>query len=113
MVFVTTYIPRIPRSPPSQLPFREALSLPGRSPARSLTSTVNSLFDEHLHAYGLTIREKHVTVLVLRGLSNKEIAAECQISELTVKDHLKHIYQKTGAHQRTALLALLLGTNGS
>jgi DNA-binding NarL/FixJ family response regulator len=52
-------------------------------------------------------------VLVLRGLSNKEIATECQISELTVKDHLKHIYQKTGAHQRTALLALLLGTNGS
>lgn len=73
---------------------------------------MNSLFDEHLHEYGLTTREKHVTVLVLRGLSNKEIAAECRISELTVKDHLKHIYQKTGAHQRTALLALLLGTNG-
>jgi DNA-binding NarL/FixJ family response regulator len=51
-----------------------------------------------------------VAELVLGGLSNKEIAARCRISELTVKDHLKHIYQKTGAHQRTALLARLLGT---
>ena len=71
---------------------------------------MRSVFDRQLQGYGLTPREACVAELVLSGLSNKEIAARCRISELTVKDHLKHIYQKTGAHQRTALLARLLGT---
>lgn len=82
----------------------------GRPQPRTFASRVKSVFDRHLHAYALTPREACVADLVLRGLSNKEIAAHCRISEFTVKDHLKHIYQKTGAHQRTALLARLLGT---
>lgn len=73
---------------------------------------IRSMFARKLHAFALTPRETCIAEMLLRGLSNKEIAAQCRISELTVKDHLKHIYQKTGAHQRTALLARLLGTTG-
>jgi DNA-binding NarL/FixJ family response regulator len=87
--------------------------MPGRPQRRAFSSLLKSIFGRRLHAYALTPREKCVAGLVLCGLSNKEIAAHCCISELTVKDHLKHIYQKTGAHQRTALLARLLGTLGS
>jgi len=87
--------------------------MPGRPRSRTFSSLLKSVFGKRLHDYSLTPRETCVVGLVLRGLSNKEIAARCSISELTVKDHLKHIYQKTGAHQRTALLARLLGTLGS
>ena len=82
----------------------------GRPQQRAFSSKVKALFARRLSAYSLTPREMCVADLLLRGLSNKEIAARCHISEFTVKDHLKHIYQKTGAHQRTALLARLLGT---
>jgi DNA-binding NarL/FixJ family response regulator len=79
---------------------------------RSFPRMLKAFFGRRLHVYALTPREACVAELVLHGLSNKEIAAQCRISELTVKDHLKHIYQKTGAHQRTALLARLLGMPG-
>lgn len=66
---------------------------------------------QSLVAYPLTRREAEVVWLLAGGLSNKEIAARCGVSLQTVKDHLKHVYAKVGAHQRTALLARLLGTS--
>ena len=62
-----------------------------------------------LEAYPLTDREREVVVMVLRGMSNKEIASEFSIAEQTVKDHLKHVYGKVGVHQRTALCAKVFG----
>lgn len=62
-----------------------------------------------LQAYPLTRREIEIVLLLFCGLCNKEIAAECNISEQTVKDHLRHVYEKTGIRQRTALLARILG----
>jgi DNA-binding NarL/FixJ family response regulator len=61
-----------------------------------------------LGGYILTTREEEVIHLVIQGLSNKEIAASCHISVQTVKDHLKHAYQKIGVHQRSALIAQVL-----
>ncbi len=58
-----------------------------------------------LKAHPLTNRETEIVLLVLQGLSNKEIACACSITEQTVKDHLKHVYAKAGVHQRTALCA--------
>ena len=65
---------------------------------------------ETSRSYRLTPREGFVGSLLSQGCSNKEIAQRMGISEQTVKDHLKHVYQKVGTHQRTALLARLLGT---
>ena len=49
---------------------------------------------------GLTAREVDVLRLAARGLSSKEIAAELVISPKTARNHIEHIYVKTGATSR-------------
>ena len=54
----------------------------------------------------LSERERAVAVLVTRGLRNREIGAQLNISENTVKRHLQSIFSKTGAHDRVELAAM-------
>ncbi len=49
----------------------------------------------------LTLRERQILTCLQRGLHDKEIAGELGISPLTVHTHLKHIFEKLGAHTRT------------
>ncbi len=56
----------------------------------------------------LTAREEQVKGLVEQGLKNKDIAAALGISPGTVKIHLKHIFEKTGARGRYSLAAAAL-----
>jgi DNA-binding NarL/FixJ family response regulator len=49
---------------------------------------------------GLTEREVEVLRLVARGRSSKEIAVDLVISPKTVRNHIEHIYVKTGATSR-------------
>jgi DNA-binding CsgD family transcriptional regulator len=58
-----------------------------------------------LQAYGLTDREAQVAQLVLRGLATGEIADRLYITALTVQQHLKAIFDKTGVHSRRELVA--------
>jgi DNA-binding CsgD family transcriptional regulator len=60
-----------------------------------------------LRAYGLTAREQEVTQLILRGATTAQIAARLGISPHTVNDHLKAIFDKTGARTRGELSATL------
>lgn len=53
----------------------------------------------------LTSREEEILHLIARGLSNKEIARELDISGHTVKTHLHHIYDKL--HQSGRYKAVL------
>jgi DNA-binding CsgD family transcriptional regulator len=56
----------------------------------------------------LTAREREVLTLVAAGKSNREIGAELFISYHTVVNHLRHMYQKTGAHSRVDLVRYAL-----
>jgi DNA-binding NarL/FixJ family response regulator len=49
----------------------------------------------------LTMREEQILTLVSRGLTNKEVARDLQISEKTVKHYMTGIMQKLGARNRT------------
>lgn len=50
----------------------------------------------------LSEREVEVLRLLARGLSNKAIAARLVLSSRTVKNHIAHIYEKTGISTRAA-----------
>jgi DNA-binding CsgD family transcriptional regulator len=55
----------------------------------------------------LTNREKEMLAHVLKGASNREIAACSSISERTVKTHLYRVYRKLNVKSRTKAIALL------
>lgn len=50
--------------------------------------------------YHLTDREKAIAIEIVKGLSNKEIAARLFIAESTVKKHVQNIYKKTEVTNR-------------
>src|SRR5262249_28473429 len=54
-------------------------------------------------AHQLSQRETQIALLALRGRSTGEIAAELFISEYTVQDHLKSIFEKVGVRSRREL----------
>jgi two-component system nitrate/nitrite response regulator NarL len=56
----------------------------------------------------LTPRESEVTQFVIKGLSNKEIGRQMQLSEGTVKIHLHNIYKKLNVSNRTALATMMV-----
>ncbi|MET7458608.1 helix-turn-helix transcriptional regulator, partial [Streptomyces sp. NPDC005574] len=51
----------------------------------------------------LSAREREITLLAVRGLSDKEIAAHLVISIRTVSNHLYRIYRKVGVNDRAGL----------
>ncbi len=58
-------------------------------------------------AYGLSPRERAVVDLVAQGASTKEISQALYVSEYTVQDHLKHVFDKIGVRDRRALVKRL------
>jgi non-specific serine/threonine protein kinase len=60
----------------------------------------------------LSERETQVAVLVARGRSNREIAAELQLSERTVEAHLRRILTRLGFASRTPLATWVVQQDG-
>ena len=54
----------------------------------------------------LTKRERQILAMVSRGLQNKSIASDLNLSEHTVKIHLHNIITKLGTHNRTEAAAV-------
>ena len=69
--------------------------------------TAEDVVDENPLAAKLTEREQQVLKGLTEGKSNKEIARDLDITEPTVKLHMKTLYRKVGAANRTqaALIA--------
>lgn len=73
----------------------------------SATEATVSLQAEFLEEHEVSAREKEIIALLLKGLSNREIAEKLFISPNTVKTHIKNIYAKLGVSNRVLLFSLL------
>jgi DNA-binding CsgD family transcriptional regulator len=60
--------------------------------------------DQAKEKFQLTNREQSVIEHLAKGWTNKEIANALQITEQTVKEHIKHIMRKTDSTTRTGIL---------
>jgi DNA-binding CsgD family transcriptional regulator len=60
-----------------------------------------------MHAYGLSAREREVTLLIADGVTTRQIATALAISEHTVRDHIKVVFDKLGVSSRGGLVAEL------
>jgi PAS domain S-box-containing protein len=60
---------------------------------------------EVIEQYLLTPRQKEIAFAVAFGYSNKEIAEKLCLSEYTIKDHVKEIFQKIDVHSRGKLFS--------
>jgi len=59
--------------------------------------------------YRISEREKDVIMLLLKGLSYKEIAGKLFVSFKTVDKHVSNIYEKTNVNNRFSLINLIRG----
>lgn len=57
----------------------------------------------------LTPREREIALLVVNGLTDREIAQRLYLSHHTVSQYVKRIYRKLDVPSRVALTRLLLG----
>jgi DNA-binding NarL/FixJ family response regulator len=56
----------------------------------------------------LSERETEIVVLAARGLSNRQIGRELNLSEATVKRHLANVYAKIGVGSRSEAVRMAL-----
>jgi DNA-binding CsgD family transcriptional regulator len=61
----------------------------------------------YVKSLGATAGEARVVVALLKGYTNKKIAAELFLCEKTVKFHLTNVYKKLGVKNRTELVVML------
>lgn len=67
-----------------------------------------SLARIRLAGHGLSPAQVKVATLVLQGRSTREIMADLRISQHTVQDHLKSIFDRIGVRSRRELVASLM-----
>jgi DNA-binding CsgD family transcriptional regulator/PAS domain-containing protein len=72
-----------------------------------LESEVDARVQTFSLSHGLSPREQEVLGLLEKGLTTGAIAESLGISPHTVRDHLKHLYRKTGTKGRSELLGLI------
>ncbi len=79
-----------------------------REEARDLISGLGAAIDRQLDQWGLSPAEKEIALLLLKGLSHKEVAEVRGVSEATVRQQARSIYKKAGLDGRHDLAAFFL-----
>ncbi|MBN1262587.1 MAG: response regulator transcription factor, partial [Anaerolineae bacterium] len=62
----------------------------------------------HKPVYDLTPREEEILALMVKGLTNRDIAEHLIVSESTVKFHVSNVLSKLGVSSRTEAVSLAL-----
>jgi DNA-binding NarL/FixJ family response regulator len=75
---------------------------------RRIPDEIAKELGEHSLEDALTEREIQVLKMVASGTPNKVIAYELALAEPTVKSHLKNIFQKLGANDRTHAVTIAM-----
>lgn len=79
-----------------------------RSEARTLLNGLGAAIDAQFGRWNLTEAECEVALLLLKGLSLKEVAAVRATSERTIRAQAQSLYSKAGLNGRAALSAFFL-----
>ena len=83
-------------------------SLKWKQENANLISGLSKAIDQQLEIWKLSPSEKDIALLLLKGLSLKEIADIRSVSERTVRQQSTHIYQKANLTGRAELSAYFL-----
>ena len=75
---------------------------------RSYAYGLSAEIDAQLATWGLSQAEKEIALLLMKGLSNKEIAEIRETSEHTIKQQSSAVYKKSGLGSRSSLSAFFL-----
>jgi DNA-binding NarL/FixJ family response regulator len=67
-----------------------------------IPSEIAAVLSENIGQEELTNSEQRILQMIVGGMSNKEIAYALDISENTVKTHIKNIFDKIGVSDRTS-----------
>ena len=73
-----------------------------------IPSDIAEILSEHIGQEELTPTETKILGAVVAGKSNKEIAYDLNISENTVKTHVKNVFEKLGVSDRTSAATLAI-----
>jgi DNA-binding CsgD family transcriptional regulator len=79
-----------------------------RTEAQQALESFGAAIGREFEKWGLTVAEREIALLLLRGLSHKEIAAQRRTSEGTVRQQALSIYRKSGLGGRSNLAAFFL-----
>ena len=79
-----------------------------RTDMRELLKGLSSAIDAQFERWQLTSAEREIALLLLKGLSHKEIAALRDTSERTIRQQAQSIYGKSNLSGRAALSAFFL-----
>jgi DNA-binding CsgD family transcriptional regulator len=79
-----------------------------RAAARELLDGLGAALDRQFERWALSPAEKEVALLLLKGLSHKEIAEVRSITEATARQQARAVYKKAGLSGRNDLAAFFL-----
>lgn len=91
-----------------QLKATEAEATRWRGEARDLIKGLGAALDRQFERWALSPAEKEVALLLLKGLSHKEIAQVRSITEATARQQARAVYKKAGLSGRNDLAAFFL-----
>ncbi|MCY7348137.1 MAG: response regulator transcription factor, partial [Pyrinomonadaceae bacterium] len=73
-----------------------------------IPADIAEILSENFGQEELTPREQNILQMLVGGNSNKEIAFDLNVSENTVKTHVKNVFEKLGVSDRTSAATLAI-----